>query len=69
MTGDNCTEFILPLFVPHLSFFGSLGGLCFMIVAFLGYLHFRFGIFCGFSAIFFKGNYFYDFCYSTHRRR
>ena len=32
-------EFVLPLFVPHLTFFGALGRLCFVSVAFPGFLH------------------------------
>ena len=32
----------LSLFVPHLSFFAVWGGLCFVIVAFPGYLHLYF---------------------------
>ena len=31
--------FVLSLFAPHLSFFGASGRLCFVIVAFPGYLH------------------------------
>ena len=31
--------FVLSFFVPHLSIFGALRGLCFVIVAFPGYRH------------------------------
>ena len=34
--------FVLSLFIPHLSFFWCFEGLCILIVAFPGYLHFIF---------------------------
>ena len=35
----SCVAFVLSAFVPNLSFFGSLGGMCVVMVAFPGYLH------------------------------
>ena len=35
-------SFVLPVFVPHVSFFAHLGMACFVIVAFPGYLYLYF---------------------------